>query len=349
VLKVYVGSPNNTPGSTPGDTSDADYAGSNDSYAGSDNAAGAVDAGGTIDDSICLSENMFLRSPHREAIIEVLATAPAEGVPIAVIVGIPGVGSRDNADHLLSRMVKAGEIVRVGRGRYGLPGPVPAVPALHDAPSITLDRGASPVAPIPAAPWSGASGVSHRAKESSQPARDAAAPKPRTVVRDAGEMRDLFRHRRGLDPFSEALSHDEDRGPRAATADRIDLHEFVGRIGCLYGRHRLCPPFRLRDFVRSWFNDGITPELCLAVVDRHLQEHATSCRSGSGDRLMPHLDKVIRFEWNRAHPTRRAELERSEKPRPGNSLDEYTTRSRAPRILDDRVGSTAEADWEGDY
>jgi hypothetical protein len=28
-------------------------------------------------------------------------------------------GSRDNADQLASRMVKAGEIVRVGRGRYG--------------------------------------------------------------------------------------------------------------------------------------------------------------------------------------------------------------------------------------
>ena len=65
-------------------------------------------------------------------------------------------------------------------------------------------------------------------------------------------------------------------------------------------------------------------------------------RSGSGDGLLPHLDKVIRFEWNRAHPNRRAELKRPrEEPRPRNSLDEYTTRSRVPRIT--------EADWLGDY
>src|SRR5882757_9763209 len=47
VLKHHVGSPNNTPGSTPGNTSDGCYAGSGD-------AAGAVDTGGTIDNSICL-------------------------------------------------------------------------------------------------------------------------------------------------------------------------------------------------------------------------------------------------------------------------------------------------------
>jgi hypothetical protein len=48
-----------------------------------------------------------------------IATAPAKGASVAAVMGIPGVGSRDNADQLLSRMVKGGEIVRVGRGRYG--------------------------------------------------------------------------------------------------------------------------------------------------------------------------------------------------------------------------------------
>jgi hypothetical protein len=77
------------------------------------------------------------------------------------------------------------------------------------------------------------------------PAREhQVAPKPRPVVRDVSEavLRILFRHRRKLDPFSEALfgddGHDqvgEDRSSPAATTDRIDLHEFVGRIGCLYG------------------------------------------------------------------------------------------------------------------
>src|SRR4030088_1184625 len=47
VLKHHVGSPNNTPGSTPGNTSDGCYARSGD-------AAGAVDTGGPIDHGICL-------------------------------------------------------------------------------------------------------------------------------------------------------------------------------------------------------------------------------------------------------------------------------------------------------
>src|SRR5882724_4530199 len=53
VLKHHVGSPNNTPGSTPGNTSHGCYAGPDDCYAGSGDAAGAVDTGGTIDNSIC--------------------------------------------------------------------------------------------------------------------------------------------------------------------------------------------------------------------------------------------------------------------------------------------------------
>jgi hypothetical protein len=121
------------------------------------------------------------------------------------------------------------------------------------------------------------------------------------VVRDVSEavLRDLFRHRRGLDPFSEALLHDEDRdrvGQWPAASMDFDL--FCATISCMYGKHGLCPPFRLRDFARSWFNDGIAPKHCLDVVDRHLREHATRCRSGSGDRLLPYLDKLIRFEWN---------------------------------------------------
>jgi len=46
VLKHHVGSPNNTPGSTPSNTSDGCYAGPDDGYAGSGDAAGAVDTGG---------------------------------------------------------------------------------------------------------------------------------------------------------------------------------------------------------------------------------------------------------------------------------------------------------------
>jgi hypothetical protein len=164
---------------------------------------------------------------------------------------------------------------------------------------------------------------------------------------------DHFRHRSKLDPFRQALFGDEDSelfrrqvgedrcSPPAATADRIDLHEFVGRIGCLYGRHRLCPPFAIREAAAGWLADGIAPAHCLDVIERHLREHAASRRSGAGDALLPYLDKLIR--WNGAPQPRRQE------PRSRNSIDDYTTRSRAPRIIDYRLGITTEADWEGDY
>jgi hypothetical protein len=54
VLKHHIGSSNNTPRSTPGNTSDGCYAAGSDDGAGSGDAAGAVDTGGTIDNSICL-------------------------------------------------------------------------------------------------------------------------------------------------------------------------------------------------------------------------------------------------------------------------------------------------------
>ena len=46
--------------------------------------------------------------------------SPAEGIGIAAILNIPGIGTRGAADMLLMRMVKAGEIERCGRGRYAL-------------------------------------------------------------------------------------------------------------------------------------------------------------------------------------------------------------------------------------
>jgi hypothetical protein len=132
------------------------------------------------------------------------------------------------------------------------------------------------------------------------------------------------------------LLRDEDCGPRAATADRIDLDDLVARIGCPYG-----PPFQLRNFACSWINDGIAPEHSLAVVDRHLKEHAASCQSGSGEHLLPYLNKLLRFEWSRTLDTGRADSSDVKRlqTRPGNSLDEFTPRSGAKRLT--------EADWLG--
>jgi hypothetical protein len=205
------------------------------------------------------------------------------------------------------------------------------------AQAIALDRGASPpqpVAPTLAAPSPDANGVSHCANESSQPAKDAmpeagvdrhqAAPKPRTVVRDEAVMRDHFRHRSELDLFRQALFGDDDQRPVAvesAKSTEFNFDTFCATISAMYGRYGLCPPFRLRNFASAWIADDITPEHCLAVIDRFLREHAPSRRSGSLDGLLPYLDKLLRFEWNRAQLPQR----RRPEPRPRNSIDDYTT------------------------
>ncbi len=61
------------------------------------------------------------RSAERSKVLSALAKAP-EGLSTSEIIGVAGLGSRNAADLLLSRMAEAGEVERVKRGVYGLPG-----------------------------------------------------------------------------------------------------------------------------------------------------------------------------------------------------------------------------------
>ena len=89
---------------------------------------------------------------------------------------------------------------------------------------------------------------------------------------------------------------------KAAAADPLDLGTFCGRVGNLYVKHGLSPPFELRNTAAAWLADGIELSHCLDVVEQHLRDHAASCRSGSGDRLLSWLDKRVRHSWSCLHP-----------------------------------------------
>ena len=92
-------------------------------------------------------------------------------------------------------------------------------------------------------------------------------------------------------------------GPgEAVAADPLDLGTFCARGGNLYGKHGLSPPFELRATAAAWLADGIELSHCLDVVEQHLRDHAASCRSGSGDRLLSWLDKRVRHSWSCLHP-----------------------------------------------
>jgi hypothetical protein len=77
----------------------------------------------------------------------------------------------------------------------------------------------------------------------------------------------------------------------------VDLATFCGRIGNLYMRHRLCPPFALRDAVQGWMARDIPLWHCVDVIERFLSRHAGSCYSGSGDWNFAWLNSLIQTTW----------------------------------------------------
>jgi hypothetical protein len=78
----------------------------------------------------------------------------------------------------------------------------------------------------------------------------------------------------------------------------VDLDTFCGRIGNLYGRHGLCPPFELRRIAAEWMASGIALSHIVAVIDRHLTDHRRRYNSGSGDALFSWLAEHVRRTWD---------------------------------------------------
>jgi hypothetical protein len=101
-------------------------------------------------------------------------------------------------------------------------------------------------------------------------------------------------------------------GEEAMTSiNHVDLDTYCGRVGNLYGRHGLCPPFTLRDVAADWKASGIALSHIVAVIDRHLTDHRNRYYSGSGDALFNWVDAIIRKTWReqdlstpQARPTR---------------------------------------------
>jgi hypothetical protein len=212
-----------------------------------------------------MTEN-FERSPFRDDVLDLIASAPAEGIPISAVLALPGARSRDAVDHLLCRMVVADEIERCARGRYVLAG--------------TLRRQTAPAAPTPPQRH-----IEPPATEG-RPARD----------RDNSEVLAALWASRGI-PY--------DRGPkRPATIEPADIDTFCAQVGCLCTKYGLSPPFRLRDLVAAWTSEGIPLSKCLGTIENYLTAHATKCQSGSTDRLFRWVDIFLRGPASSSRPAR---------------------------------------------
>jgi hypothetical protein len=77
----------------------------------------------------------------------------------------------------------------------------------------------------------------------------------------------------------------------------IDLATFCGRIGNLYGRYGLCPPFALHAAAQGWMAREIPLSHCVDVIERYLGRHAGTHYSGSGDRNFTWLSGLIETSW----------------------------------------------------
>jgi hypothetical protein len=75
------------------------------------------------------------------------------------------------------------------------------------------------------------------------------------------------------------LMPDEHKAGKARS--EFELVELVGRIGNLYTKRGLSPPFVLRDAVTSW--GGLCQEEIVAVIEKHFQDCLQFYIAGAGD------------------------------------------------------------------
>jgi hypothetical protein len=123
-------------------------------------------------------------------------------------------------------------------------------------------------------------------------------------------------------------------------SDSNGFREFLGRIGCLYGKAGLSPPFHLQERAQTWILEGIGVEHCLEEIRSYLAPHSGRHQCGSGDGSLPYVDCAIRQSWDDKHRPPRAKPQRTDRyhqrigethrPVDGNSCDPLPSLNFAP-------------------
>jgi hypothetical protein len=99
-----------------------------------------------------------------------------------------------------------------------------------------------------------------------------------------------------------ARSFEKVDGPkRKAQKPRGRSHEldrWVGKIGNLYGKYGLCPPFPLDEDLAFFRRKRIGLRFVFDLIRDHLEKNAHKYRSGSGGEGWPELRATILRAWN---------------------------------------------------
>ncbi len=72
-----------------------------------------------------------------------------------------------------------------------------------------------------------------------------------------------------------------------------ELEQWVGKIGNLYGKYKLCPPFSLEEDLAFFKRKGISLAFVFELIRDHLEKNAHKYRSGSGGEGWPELKATI--------------------------------------------------------
>jgi hypothetical protein len=93
-----------------------------------------------------------------------------------------------------------------------------------------------------------------------------------------------------------------DDGDARIARREAEVAELAARLGCLYGRFKLSPPFHLKTAVEGWLRQGLTPDEIVHVVQEHLQNHRRRYVCGSGDSSLAFLRSEIARAAEAKHP-----------------------------------------------
>jgi hypothetical protein len=128
--------------------------------------------------------------------------------------------------------------------------------------------------------------------------------------------------------------------------DDVELAELVGRIGALYGKRGLSPPYHLRAAARHWL--GISHDEIVAVIENHFADHRRLYTLDSGDSYFHMIEAAIRKAWEAKHPPRDHVEDEPARPRRKRGVRQvYAAGGYADAIVDsgedgDAVGEDAE-------
>jgi hypothetical protein len=79
-----------------------------------------------------------------------------------------------------------------------------------------------------------------------------------------------------------------------------ELAELVGRIGNLYTKRGLSPPFFLRDSAKEW--RGLSQDEIVAIIDKHFRDYRHCYIAGAGDQHFHLVRSAISKAIEAKHP-----------------------------------------------